>query len=90
MFILDPGSWIWIFSIPDPGIKKAPDPESGSAILDVCCVFFQVTPCNFGFLIGSVSLSLYCQAYFLLCFYFMDCCPTGIRTSEKTSKKYFL
>jgi hypothetical protein len=24
MFIPDPGSWHWIFSIPDPGVKKAP------------------------------------------------------------------
>jgi hypothetical protein len=26
----DPGSWIWIFSIPDSGVKKAQDPESGT------------------------------------------------------------
>jgi hypothetical protein len=31
MFIPDPGSSISIFSIPDPGVKKAADPESGSA-----------------------------------------------------------
>jgi hypothetical protein len=40
MFIPDPGPWIWIFSIPnpesgspDPGVKKASDPGSGSATL---------------------------------------------------------
>jgi hypothetical protein len=33
MFIPDPGSQIWIFSIPDPRVKKAPDPGSESATL---------------------------------------------------------
>jgi hypothetical protein len=35
MFILDPGSWLWIFYIPDsdPGVKKAPDPGSATLII---------------------------------------------------------
>jgi hypothetical protein len=33
MFIADPGSKVQIFSIPDPGVKKAPNPESGSTTL---------------------------------------------------------
>jgi hypothetical protein len=35
MFIPDLRSWIWIFSMPDPdpGVKKAPDPGSGFALL---------------------------------------------------------
>jgi hypothetical protein len=28
MFIPDPGFWLWIFPIPDPEVKKAPDPGS--------------------------------------------------------------
>ncbi len=46
----DPGSWIWLFSHLgsrihnlDPGVKKAPDPGSGSAILinsEPCLPFF--------------------------------------------------
>jgi hypothetical protein len=31
--ILDPGSGKNLFRIPDPGVKKAPDPRSGSATL---------------------------------------------------------
>jgi len=31
--IRDPGSGKNLFRIPDPGVKKAPDPESGSATL---------------------------------------------------------
>ncbi len=33
MFITDPGFQIRIFSFPDQGVKKAPDPGSGSATL---------------------------------------------------------
>jgi hypothetical protein len=36
MFIVHPRSWIWIFfpsRIPNPGVKKAPEPGSGSATL---------------------------------------------------------
>jgi hypothetical protein len=32
--IRDPGSGKNLFRIPDPGVKKAPDPGSGSATLD--------------------------------------------------------
>jgi hypothetical protein len=32
--IRDPGSGKYLFRIPDPGVKKAPDPGSGSATLD--------------------------------------------------------
>jgi hypothetical protein len=35
-----------ILHIPDPGVKKAPDPESGSATLFSCCVFYLVSPEN--------------------------------------------
>ncbi len=37
--IRDPGSGKNLFRIPDPGVKKAPDPGSGSATL-VCIVLF--------------------------------------------------
>ena len=33
--IRDPGSGKNLFRIPDPGVKKAPDPGSGSATLKV-------------------------------------------------------
>jgi hypothetical protein len=33
--IRDPGSGKNLFQIPDPGVKKAPDPGSGSATLSV-------------------------------------------------------
>jgi hypothetical protein len=33
VLIPDPISRVWIFSIPDPGVKKVPDPGSGSAKL---------------------------------------------------------
>jgi hypothetical protein len=33
------GSQIWIFTFPDPGIKKAPDPRSGSATLDTSVLY---------------------------------------------------
>ncbi len=34
LFIPDPGSRIWMLTFyPDPGVKKAPDPGSGSATL---------------------------------------------------------
>ncbi len=34
----DPGSGKNLFRIPDPGVKKAPDPGSGSATLEISCV----------------------------------------------------
>jgi len=34
--IRDPGSGENLFLIPDPGVKKAPDPGSGSAALVFC------------------------------------------------------
>ncbi len=42
---IHPGSWFWIFSIPNPDrrVKKAPDPGSGSATLinsEPCLPFF--------------------------------------------------
>ena len=37
--IRDPGSGKNLFRIPDPGVKKAPDPGSGSATLVVGTVF---------------------------------------------------
>jgi hypothetical protein len=33
IWVWDPGSGKNLFRIPDPGVKKAPDPESGSATL---------------------------------------------------------
>ena len=36
--IRDPGSGKNLFLIPDPGVKKAPDPGSGSATLDFCII----------------------------------------------------
>ncbi len=33
--IPDPGSGCWLLPIPDPGVKKAPDPGSGSATLGI-------------------------------------------------------
>jgi hypothetical protein len=33
IWVLDPGSGKNLFRIPDPGVKKAPDPGSGSATL---------------------------------------------------------
>ncbi len=38
--IPDPGSGKNLFRIPDPGVKKAPDPGSGSATL-VCSRMFS-------------------------------------------------
>jgi hypothetical protein len=38
--IWDPGSGKNLFRIPDPGVKKAPDPGSGSATLSSAVVFF--------------------------------------------------
>ncbi len=49
--VWDPGSGKNLFRIPDPGVKKAPDPGSGSATLStampftirqVCLVYFGV------------------------------------------------
>ena len=37
--VWDPGSGINLFRIPDPGVKKAPDPGSGSATLILLCGF---------------------------------------------------
>ncbi len=37
---MDFGSWIRKKPIPDPGVKKAPDPGSGSATLEGATVFF--------------------------------------------------
>ncbi len=36
----DPGSGKNLFRIPDPGIKKAPDPGSGTATLPGPAAFF--------------------------------------------------
>jgi hypothetical protein len=35
IWVRDPGSGKNLFRIPDPWVKKAPDPGSGSATLDV-------------------------------------------------------
>jgi hypothetical protein len=35
IWIWDPGSGKNLFRIPDPGVKKAPDPGSGSATLHI-------------------------------------------------------
>jgi hypothetical protein len=35
IWVLDPGSGKKLFRIPDPGVKKAPDPGSGSAALQI-------------------------------------------------------
>jgi hypothetical protein len=35
IWVWDPGSGRNLFRIPDPGVKKAPDPGSGSATLDI-------------------------------------------------------
>jgi hypothetical protein len=37
--IRDPGYEKKTFRIPDPGVKKAPDPGSGSATLPGCSLF---------------------------------------------------
>jgi hypothetical protein len=34
IWVRDPGSGKNLFRIPDPGVKKAPDPGSGSATLE--------------------------------------------------------
>jgi hypothetical protein len=36
IWVWDPGSGKNLFRIPDPGVKKAPDPGSGSATLHFC------------------------------------------------------
>jgi hypothetical protein len=33
MFIVDPGNGFGLFSIPDPAVRKAPDPGSATLIL---------------------------------------------------------
>jgi hypothetical protein len=43
--------WVWdleknLFWIPDPGVKKAPDPGSGSATLGALVPLYS--PCDFG------------------------------------------
>ena len=40
--IRDLGSGIKLFRIPDPGVKKAPDPGSGSATLDLYAYFSRI------------------------------------------------
>jgi hypothetical protein len=40
--IQDPRSGKNLFRIPDPGVKKAPDPGSGSATLLKCKVYFTL------------------------------------------------
>jgi hypothetical protein len=43
IWIWDPGSGKNLFRIPDPGVKKAPDPGSGSATLCVtCCILLSL------------------------------------------------
>jgi hypothetical protein len=37
IWVWDPGSGKSLFRIPDPGVKKAPDPGSGSATLLSAC-----------------------------------------------------
>jgi hypothetical protein len=39
--IRDPRSGKNLFRIPDPGVKKAPDPGSGSATLDMIKIIFH-------------------------------------------------
>jgi hypothetical protein len=39
--IRDPGSGKNLFRIPDPGVKKAPDPGNGSATLTLSISFFK-------------------------------------------------
>jgi hypothetical protein len=52
LFFAHPRSQILFFSpsrIPDPGVKKAPDPGSGSATLDSGgCLTASVAAANFG------------------------------------------
>jgi hypothetical protein len=39
--IRDPGSGKNLFRIPDPGVKKAPDPGSGSATLEKSATYYS-------------------------------------------------
>ncbi len=41
IWVWDPGSGINLFRIPDLGVKKAPDPESGSATLQYFVTLFE-------------------------------------------------
>jgi hypothetical protein len=44
IWVWDPGSEKNLFWIPDTGVKKAPDPGSGSATL--CTVYIEMRDCN--------------------------------------------
>jgi hypothetical protein len=43
IWVWDPGYGKNLFRIPDPGVKKAPDPGSGSATLRREQIFFKIT-----------------------------------------------
>jgi hypothetical protein len=43
IWVGDPGSGKNLFRIPDPGVKKAPDPGSGSATLTTTFVIFIIS-----------------------------------------------
>ncbi len=51
IWVRDPGSGKNLFPIPDPGVKKAPDPGSGSATLKLGKLSYDLqlivyTPCS--------------------------------------------
>ncbi len=48
ILVWDPGSGKNIFRIPDPGVKKAPDPGSGSATLHLCWPLVIAVHCDLG------------------------------------------
>jgi hypothetical protein len=54
IWVRDPGSGKNLFRIPDPGVKKAPDPGSGSATLHIARIRHRR---------GSVSLTDLCSLF---------------------------
>jgi hypothetical protein len=70
--IRDPGSGKNLFRIPDPGVKKAPDPGSGSATLDP-----RSSPYSFVFLLYTLfTISNFYRSpiallYFILLFFYV-------------------
>ncbi len=55
IWVWDPGSGKNLFRIPDPGVKKAPDPGSGSATLTYCACYDAVLLPGAGGLDGRIS-----------------------------------
>jgi hypothetical protein len=68
--IRDPGSGKNLFRIPDPGVKEAPDPGSGSATLVFIQVYRTKTVYNICLVVFLVQLYVkaFCDTYFIVVF----------------------